>query len=235
MKTPRMHAVLALALVAVAGCSKPKASASAPPPAPAGTLAAVRPAAEPVAEPDANEKAFLDFMRRLMAAPTLAQAVELTRPFMDDTVKDQSKGAIILTKWAMAHMKWSDVALKKNETSFAKVRKDSDEERGKRMCVSAGIVQISKVTKGVYEGLLLTNYGRDIYRFTSVGSTGDLVGNSIARFCGVVIGNYSYHNNGGGSSNAVALVGMFDLPENKGLPADKRKPASVDDEGSEEE
>jgi hypothetical protein len=32
----------------------------------------------------------------------------------------------------------------------------------------------------------------------------------------VVTGKYSYANSGGGTGHAVTLVGVFDLPENKG-------------------
>lgn len=52
-------------------------------------------------------------------------------------------------------------------------------------------------------------------RFAAVASTGELVAQSSANFCGVTTGKYSYSNSGGGTTHAVFLVGMFDLPENK--------------------
>jgi hypothetical protein len=55
----------------------------------------------------------------------------------------------------------------------------------------------------------------NIVRFYAVGSSGDLVQNRPARFCGAVAGRYSYDNAAGGSTHAVAVVGLFDLPENK--------------------
>lgn len=234
----RFGEILVLALIAsvLHGCSKGK---EAPPaPTPAGGLGAVRPQAEPIrpqAEPSAEDRKlqeFAAFTRRLDAAPSLAAAVELVRPYMDDTANKTSNGAMYLTRWAKDHLKWDEVAVKKNETSFAKIRKDSDEERGKHMCITGGIVQIAKVTKGVYSGLLLTNYGQDILSFMSAGSTGELVRHSIARFCGVVIGTYDYNNSGGGVGHAVALVGMFDLPENRGQ-VEKKKARKDEDDGDE--
>ncbi len=145
-------------------------------------------------------------------------AVAYAKPLMDDTEDRDSDGAVLLALWASKHMTWTDVAVKKDETSFALVRKDSDEARGKRLCTSGQIVQIEvqKVPGAgkVSEGLLMSNAG-NIYNFIAVGSSGDLVQQSYARFCGVVTGNYDYANSGGGQGHAVEAVGMFDLPQNK--------------------
>jgi hypothetical protein len=115
-------------------------------------------------------------------------------------------------------MKWADVAVAKDETSFALVRKDADEARGKRMCTSGQVVQI-EVQKipgaGKHsEGLLMSSAG-NIYNFIAAGSSGELVERSYARFCGVVTGKYDYSNSAGGEGHAVEIVGLFDLPENK--------------------
>jgi hypothetical protein len=98
------------------------------------------------------------------------------------------------------------------------MRKDSDAARGKRMCVRGQLIQIQKEKVGdggLFTGLLLANYS-DIYSFIAVGSTGELVSNSNARLCGVAIGNYEYSNSAGGKGHAISIVGMFDLPENRG-------------------
>ncbi len=153
-----------------------------------------------------------------MTKATLPEAVDHLRSQMTDTDDQTSPGAVMLGLWSMTRMKWADVAVAKNETSFKLVRKDSDASRGKRMCVRGQLIQIQKEKVGdggVFTGLLLSGYS-EIYSFIAVGSTGELVGTSRARFCGVVIGNYEYSNSGGGKGHAISIVGMFDLPENHG-------------------
>jgi hypothetical protein len=56
----------------------------------------------------------------------------------------------------------------------------------------------------------------DLIKFVAAGSTGQLVAQSRARFCGATTGKYSYSNSGGGTSHAVQMVGMFRVPENLG-------------------
>ena len=154
----------------------------------------------------------------LMSKTTFVEALQIVRPAMDDAFRGEwSRGGLMLALWASAHLRWQDVEVNKNETSFALVRKDSEEARGKKMCTSGNLVQIEKEGEGVakvYSGLLINDYG-NIYSFYAAGSTGDLVARSRARLCGVVIGTYDYPNSAGGEGHAVALVGMFDLPENK--------------------
>ncbi|MBA3538258.1 MAG: hypothetical protein H0T79_01395 [Deltaproteobacteria bacterium] len=152
-----------------------------------------------------------------MKLHSLAEAVEVARPIMSDTTDEQSAGTLLLGIWAASHLTWVDVDIKKNETSFALVKKDADEARGKRMCTSGSIIQIAKQELGglkVYSGLLMT-YGQELIWFVAAGSTGSLVQRSQARFCGVVTGTYDYSNSGGGTGHAVAVVGMFDLASNK--------------------
>jgi hypothetical protein len=115
-------------------------------------------------------------------------------------------------------MRWVDVGVQKDETSPALVRKDPDEARAKRMCTSGQLVQIAvvKLDNGakLSEGLLESNAG-NLYHYLGAGSSGELVEQSYARFCGVVIGTYDYSNSAGGTGHAVEIVGMFDLPENR--------------------
>ena len=39
-------------------------------------------------------------------------------------------------------MRWSDVAVEKDETTYALVQKDTNVERGKRLCASGSIIEI---------------------------------------------------------------------------------------------
>jgi hypothetical protein len=172
-------------------------------------------------EPAANEpSAELKAARMLTAAveqKSLADAVAYARPYMEDTANASSVGAVLVATWAKANMTWADVSTARDETSLALVKKDSDRERGKRLCVSGNLVEIAadKSFPGKpYVGLLRTG-SWDLVRFVAAGSTGQLVEQSAARFCGVVTGRYDYANSGGGVGHAVEAVGMFDLPENR--------------------
>ena len=130
---------------------------------------------------------------------------------MTDTADETSPGALLLGLWAARHLRWSDVAIAKNETTFALIHKDSDSARGKRLCFNSQVIQIGKEKAdeaSVFTGLLLSG-GAQIASFIAAGSTGDLVENSYARFCGVVIGTYDYSNSGGGTGHAISVVGMF--------------------------
>jgi hypothetical protein len=138
---------------------------------------------------------------------------------MSDTDDETSRGALMLALWANTRLRWSDVAVDKNETSFALIRKDSDASRGKRLCIRGTLIQIQKEGGGdatFFTGLMLTGNSQ-LASFIAVGSTGELVERRSARFCGVVIGRYDYSNSGGGKGHAVSVVGMFDLPENRAV------------------
>lgn len=153
----------------------------------------------------------------LLRAPTLAAAIVITKPQMSDERDKSSAGAIQLGIWAMKRMVWSDVGVTKAETRLALVHKDSDEERGKRMCIGGSIIQIEveKTSFGkLNEGLLMDD-SVELVHFIAVGTSGTLVKGSPARFCGVVTGLYDYENSAGGVGHAVDLVGMFDIPENR--------------------
>ena len=185
--------------------------------APTTPAAASALAASPAPLPADAAESPLDM---LLAIQTLPDAIAHLKPEMTDTTNDVSPGAVLLATWAAAHLHWSDIAVGRNETSFALVRKDSDAARGKRMCVRGEIVQIEKQELGdktAFNGLLLSG-DAEILSFLAVGSTGDLVEQSWARFCGVVIGTYDYSNSAGGEGHAVSTVGMFDLPENRKAP-----------------
>ena len=97
--------------------------------------------------------------------------------------------------------------------------KDSEEERGRRICTRGKLIEIhaERTSYGkLYDGGMFMgwSYSR-VVSFIAVGSTRGINQGSRARFCGVVIGRYSYSNSGGGVTHAVQLVGVFDIPENR--------------------
>jgi len=98
------------------------------------------------------------------------------------------------------------------------VMKDSNSQRGSRICTGGRVIEISvdnTVPGGkVFLGGMYNDAGQ-LYRFVAVRSTGEIVANSRAKFCGIVTGQQHYANSVGGIAHAVHLVGMFDLPENK--------------------
>ncbi len=149
---------------------------------------------------------------------TLIDAIKIARPHMTDvngTDVDIGSGALAI--WGADHMTWSELQ-ELPLAKYALVMKDSDSQRGNRICISGRVIEIivdnSVPGKKLYRGGLFDE-GMRIYRFIAVKSTGDIVGDSRARFCGVVTGQQHYQNSMGGVAHAVHLVGMFDLPENK--------------------
>ena len=174
----------------------------------AGAVATVVPKASPPPETD---------FEKLSKLTTAEQAVAFTKPKMEDPMNKMGSGHALLALWSVKRLNWVDVAVAKNETTFASVLKDAEEARGKRLCVQGSIVEIEveKTSEGkVFDGLL-HDYARNIYKFSAVGSSGDLVGGSQSRFCGIITGKFDYSNSGGGTGHAIKLVGMFDLPANK--------------------
>jgi hypothetical protein len=146
----------------------------------------------------------------------LTQAIETTRRAMTDTVDDTSPGTAALAFWATAApMKWDEL-VGLTRTRAPLVFKDPDEQRGKLLCASGEVVEITaehSEARKIYLGGLADTSGT-VYRFAAVGSTGDLVQGSTAAFCGVVTGRVDYSNSGGGTTHAIQLVGMFKLPAN---------------------
>lgn len=151
----------------------------------------------------------------ILEKETLGDAITFAKPDMGDS-SSVSVGAVLLGAWSMKNLSWADLN-GLDSTEYKLVRKDPDEERGKKLCVSGRLIEISvqRTDYGKFsEGGMFSSSG-NVTRFFAVKSTGNLVEGSPARFCGVVTGNQSYPNSGGGTTHAVYLVGMFDLPENK--------------------
>ena len=204
MKKTSLFAVLSI--MAVVGCgnhAEVVTKEDAAPPAVAAVAAPVAPAETP--------------FQKLSKLQTYDEAVAFTKPMMEDSVNKMDDGTALLALWAAKNLQWRDVAVAKNETTFAAAMKDPDEARGKRLCVSGSLVQIEveKTKMGKVFSGLLHDYSGHLYNFSAVRSTGDLVARSQARLCGVVTGKYDYANSGGGMGHAINVVGVFDLPENR--------------------
>ncbi|WAR45493.1 hypothetical protein [Methylomonas rapida] len=153
----------------------------------------------------------------LIRSFSLQDVITLTKPQMEDIQGEGvSKGTALLAFWATASLKWNELMALPN-SKHGLIMKDSSTELGKRLCVKGLVIEIARdksVEEPLFTGGMLDNAGR-IYRFAAVGSTGDIVGNSHAGFCGIVTGQQHYANSIGGVAHAVMLVGLFDLPENK--------------------
>lgn len=143
-------------------------------------------------------------------------ALTLAKLGMSDSNEEVSDGAVWLGMWLDSKGSWPDVEPSHDETSVGKVKKNSDAERGKRLCARGRVIQIKREGSGdveLYTGNIVTEAG-NVVNFIAAWSTGELVEDSYARFCGVVAGNYSFANVSGGQTQSVQMVGAFDLPEN---------------------
>jgi len=160
--------------------------------------------------------------------PTLGETLEKAKTYQEmwaicsPLLRDESPGTnnpgkICMAIWAGKNFKWDMVKVIKNETTPGLVFKNSEKEVGKKLCVSGTIIQISETASlNISEGLLHSNTGQ-LFNFVNAGSSGNLDKdeNDHGRFCGVVVGTYTYSNSGGGTGHAVDVVGMWDLKENK--------------------
>lgn len=217
-----------IAAVALAGCSKgDRTTAERSPPVATATVAAAPAAPQP-----------LTITQRLFAQTQLWAAISVIKPALEDG--GLTPGAKALTLWSAERATWEELSAIP-ETKLALVMKDSEAERGKRICARGSIVEISvdrSAGSAVYFGGLITP-GMSVIRFAAVKSTGELVQHSNARFCGIVTGKESYENSGGGVTHAVFAVGMFDLPENRApVPAKTAAPrrlSQVDEASAQEE
>jgi hypothetical protein len=141
----------------------------------------------------------------------------MIKPTMSDEFDAFPSSAGILASWMNEkNVKISDIRSLESSTR-GKILKDSFSERGKRLCISATLVEIQvdrSAGFAAYHAGLVNNY-TDVTRVLAIGSTGDLVADSNATFCGVIVGKVGFTNASGGTTNAPYLVGMFDLPENR--------------------
>jgi hypothetical protein len=121
----------------------------------------------------------------------------------------------MFARYAAARLRWKDVDVVA-ETSFDRVLKDTDLERGKRICVEGELTAIRREDLGprnIQVGSLRVSDAWTV-AFAAVGTTGNLNRASKARFCGIVTG---------ASGAGISMTGMFDLPENRS-PIVEREP-----------
>lgn len=130
--------------------------------------------------------------QRVAGALSLSDALALAKPI----------STTLIARYAIAKLRFAEVDAE--ETNLALVEKDFEAELGKRMCASGEILRIERTDmerRKAFVGELLTKE-QDRVMFLAVGSTGELLKRSQARFCGVV-------------TDKLQLVGMFDLAENR--------------------
>lgn len=187
------------------------------PPLPPANTAPAPSTSPPPPEKPKEEITPATIIKNVAAYDTFDEALSVALGFMEEERNSDSIGAVLLAAWGAKKMRWSDVFVAKDEVSYAAVKKDSDTAKGKRLCHTGRIVEIKKDAIGEYGpiwvGQMMLSRAR-VLRFLAVGSSGDLVERSRARICGVVTGLFTYDNAVGGTSHAVAVVGMFRLPEN---------------------
>lgn len=150
-------------------------------------------------------------------ADTLATAIARIRPIMSDTsggvVSDGARGLAATMLEQMPP--WAEL-MAVPSTDPKRLMKEPNAERGKRICVSGSIIEIEvghEDGASFADGGMVTD-GGDTVRFAAVGSTGDFVKDSYARFCGIATGKFSYVTVTNETRHAVFVVGMFDLPKN---------------------
>jgi hypothetical protein len=173
---------------------------SSDPPKPTVSPVAVTPPTAPPPPPETPA-------RRVANAKTFAQAIDLARPAFADTTDELGDGAKLLANYAAKKLRWDEVHVPA-ETTLARVEKDPQLERGKRLCATGEIERIARrdlEDRRVYVGRLRT-VENDAVAFVATGTTGDLVKRSTGTLCGVVLGM---------SGDAVSILGMFDLDENR--------------------
>jgi hypothetical protein len=194
-----------------------------------GRAVSKRPAAPPLpvveAVAEAPKPKVVTPVERLARVGTLAEAITIAKPMMDDTQGEQvSPGAAVLALWWSQHSdRWTEL-MAMPDTRRADILKDPDFYRGRRICMTGTVVQIFRdKTAGspapIYLGVMSHGYANFV-RFLAVQSTHGVVEDTAARFCGIAIGTQSYPNVSGGTTIAVQVVGEFDIPANggKGLP-----------------
>lgn len=157
-----------------------------------------------------------DLEKKLMAKKSIADAFKMLQVGMSEVgASGHDAAANLLAVWSAERLTWAGLS-EAPETTFGKVMKDVEAERGKRLCAAGVVIEIEvdrKFPRPMYRGGLSSTGG--VVRFIAVHSTGELVSRSPARICGAVTGRESYENSGGGTTHAVQVVGIFDLPENR--------------------
>lgn len=153
----------------------------------------------------------------IVTAPSFSHAVDLALPLIAEGGRTSREGTDLLAEWADQYLAWETIDLPTPETTLALAARDLQPERGKRLCETGEIKEIFDEGK-VFTGLLV-KARFEIIGFIAVRSVGKLEQKRRARFCGVVTGRHVSAGPEAGSAQAVQVIGMFDVPENKKPPA----------------
>ncbi len=151
-------------------------------------------------------------------APTLASAIALynNEGAIDSNNDNPPELLKNLLLWeGIVGMTWEGLN-SIPETNYDRIKKDVIAEAGKRFCFEGTVheIQVDRSIKPpVTSALMYVPYRSYAYAI-AVRSSGDILPNSVAKFCGIVVGNNNYETFAGRDS-APYLIGMFDLPENK--------------------
>lgn len=151
----------------------------------------------------------------IMSQTSIGDVLRLAVPHVENGWEFEDGKRMILW-WSNERLTW-DALSALPETTFGQAKKDIAAERGKRICLSAQVVDISKnanYSPPIYVGIS-SNRRDDIISFFAIGSTDGIVQRSRATFCGVLTGTHDYENSGGGWSHSLVAIGMFDLPANR--------------------
>lgn len=145
-------------------------------------------------------------------APTLASAIALYNnedsvgvDFNDDNPPELLRNLLL---WeGIVGMTWEGLN-SIPETNYDKIEKDVIAEAGKRFCFEGTVhkIQVDRSIKPLITNAVMYVPYRSYAYAIAVRSSGDILPSSVARFCGIVVG----------MNSAPYLIGMFDLPENKG-------------------
>jgi hypothetical protein len=79
--------------------------------------------------------------RQILAKTSVADAIEMARPMMSNTVGRLDLGSALLAIWASKNLTWSAIE-GLQETSPSLFKKDPEAERGRRLCMSGTILEI---------------------------------------------------------------------------------------------
>ena len=154
---------------------------------------------------------------QMLKSDSLSEAITLIKPMMTDEFVAFPSSAELLAFW-MDQKSIKIDSIKHIEASTrANILKNSNRERGKKICLTGRVTSIRadpSIGFEAYHAGIATNYLNPT-RVLVVGSIGNLVTNAKGNFCGIVIGKVGFTNAAGGTLIAPFLVGMFDLPDNQ--------------------
>lgn len=114
--------------------------------------------------------------------------------------------------WAANFMVMDDVDPEiHGATTYEKAARDSDVERGRRLCFRGVVLQIAGETfagKRVFTADMFDASQRSI-RVLAVGDATDIFDGTDAHFCGMFVGRESFENLEHTQTKSIRLVGMF--------------------------